>query len=120
MATRVITVSEMLEVLKNQKLTEPQKQIVDRLKEGYRLGIKNPHYKNGGEIVWVDPVFGNPEYVGRIYRALQFLRFKIDRLLKADVWVTDLYTGRYWRTKGWDDLECDKDGNIIYYHSRNV
>ena len=114
MATREIKVSEMLKVLENQKLTKPQQKVVDRLKEGYRLGIKNPHYQSSGEIVWVDPNSGEPEYAGHIYRAVQYLYFKVERLLGcSDVRITDLYTKRYWRTKGWDDLECDENGNIL-------
>ena len=121
MATRVITVSEMLEVLKDQKLTKPQQKIIDRLKMGYRLGIKNPHYRNGGEIVWVDPDSGDPEYAGHIYRAVQYLYFKVERLLGcSDVRITDLYTGKYWRTKGWEDLECDENGNILILGMKRI
>lgn len=84
------------ELLDAGKLTDPQKKIVAKLNEGYTLGTNNPHYRNGGEIVWVHPITKKPEYAGHVYRALHALQWRVQKHLNLSyIAVQDLFTHEF-------------------------
>lgn len=83
------TTAEFIEVAKTLKLTPLQSKIVKMLENGYRLSVKNPHYANGGEIVWYKDE--NYSYAGHIYHALQHLQWKIENSCECNLDIIDLY-----------------------------
>ncbi len=93
---KTIDVETFIQMLSDTKLTPPQQKIYDRLKNGERLGINNPHHQSGGDIVWVDAE-GTPRYAGRIYRALNTMLWMVERRMEKE---TALQTPVYLTVKG--------------------
>lgn len=74
MEKKSITVEEFIQGMKSVKLTDPQKKVLKRLEDGYRLRTINAHWQNGGEMVWVSEN-GNEYPASHIYKAYCNLRY---------------------------------------------
>lgn len=86
-----VSLHEYLEEASKLKLTKPQQAIFDLLKRGYRFKIINTHYRNGGSIIWITP-WGNEMHAGHVYRALQGIGYKLQKVFGQypncpDLWV---------------------------------
>jgi len=51
------------------KFTKPQKEIITRLKRGYKIIVVNAHRMSGGEMMWTSDEGNRLEYAGKVYKA---------------------------------------------------
>lgn len=87
---KTVSIQEWLKAAESVKLTKPQATIVDLVRRGYRLKEINKHYRNGGQIIWVTPS-GNDMGAGHIYRALQYLHYKLRPIIGYEGMVDGLW-----------------------------
>ena len=73
------SVSNFIKVADTVDLTEPQEEILNNYKRGYRLKTINSHYASGGSYVWEDQ-YGNEHYAGKVYKAFWNLIWKVESI----------------------------------------
>lgn len=70
-------------LVKEVKLTPPQKKLMQMFGLGYKLIVVNAHRMSGGEFMWIKgDNLGSIQHAGRVYKAYQNLGWKINPVLK--------------------------------------
>lgn len=67
------------------KFTKPQKYIVDKFLNGWKLTRVNTHHMSGGQYMWVSPYSSSLQEAGHIYKAFHNIRRTIKKQIGIEV-----------------------------------
>lgn len=61
------------------KFTKPQKYVVDKFLDGWRLTRVNTHHMSGGQYMWVSPYSSSLQDAGHVYKAFHNIFWTIKK-----------------------------------------
>ena len=73
------------------KFTEPQQLILNNLRNGWRIVVRDRHRMNGGTWVWAQPNSDYDTHAGHIYRAFWNIKYKIRKTTGVDIEIGHIF-----------------------------